>query len=140
MCTGMVVGLIIKYSGGVSQRGYNTSCVINTTEAKQVIWVSSNANWYSYRLSGVVRPSKSAVGNDFEQKVCLMNLESLLVFISFKNLILSGTAGFLTIITELSLSIGNQRYCWPFEHFCQLESGRDKQKKPAVITKILWKK
>ena len=65
----MVVGLAIKYSGGVSQRGYNTSCVLNTTEAKKVVWVSANKQWYSYSLSGMVRPSKSAVGSDFEQKV-----------------------------------------------------------------------
>ena len=68
----MIVGLVIKYSGGVSQRGYNTSCIINATEAKKVIWVSTNEKWYSYSLGGQVRPSKSAVGNDFEQKVSVL--------------------------------------------------------------------
>ena len=68
--TGMLVGLIIKYSGGVNRApGTMVSLPKNLTSIPDSLWVHFGSKKYSYSLKGPLYTTSKDGGDELENKV-----------------------------------------------------------------------
>jgi hypothetical protein len=66
----MIIGLVIKYAGGIHKKGYTANCTIPS--AKDTIWIEvENGTRYSYTLNGPVFKAKG--GGELQQRVTILH-------------------------------------------------------------------
>jgi len=65
MIYGVLAGLIINYSGGVTRKGFSVN--LNVSDAPKTIWAQTNkGDNYSYSLTGVLHKRQIAAGGELE--------------------------------------------------------------------------